>query len=289
MFKFAFAGHRLVAMLGLCVLAAMGAAPTQDFVGRAAAQTGATGLEAVPDLSGRWVRRGQFPSTYEIPQDPSLRPGPLVNTITGENQGLVWVADHTNALLKPWVAEYLRLRGEAELITVGTIAHNLCWPSGVPQAINLRENVTFLQEENLVTILYQRDHMVRRVYLNEEHPDNLTPSWYGHSVGHYEGDTLVIDTIGMNANTGTDRFNTPHTEQLHVVERYRVIEDGEACEALRVTIRVEDPGAFNMVWYAQATYRRNQNGFEEIVCMENNRDVVTGRDYPGPVDYSPDF
>jgi hypothetical protein len=239
----------------------------------------------VPDFSGSWQRAGQFPSTFEVPADK--QPGPLVNTITGENAGLIWVADHTNPMLKPWNAEYLKKRGEQEIIEVNNVAHNLCKMSGVPQVINLREPVQFLQEPHMITIIYQRDHTVRWVYLNEEHPKDLKPSWYGHSVGHYEGDTLVIDTIGMNDLTGIDRFNTQHTTQLHVVERYRMVQDGQA---LRVDITVEDPGAFNSTWYAQATYRRQPHELiNEIVCAENNYDILTRTEFPIPKDETPDF
>jgi hypothetical protein len=93
----------------------------------------------------------------------------------------------------------------------------------------------------------------------------------------------------MNDKTGVDRFNTPHTTQLHVIERYRMIENGQA---LRVNITVEDPGAYNSVWHAQATYRRAEwKPLEEIVCAENNRDITKGGDaeYPIPVDNTPDF
>src|SRR5690348_4764509 len=217
------AALRTVFAAGLTALAAAlpVAAPAQN----AATEAKPSG---VPDFSGLWQRVGRgvpAPSTFEVPEE---KPGPLVNTITGEKAGLEWVADSTNPILKPWNAEYLKKRGEREVIEVNNVAHNLCWPSGVPQVINLREPVQFLQEKNAVTILYQRDHMVRRVYLNEKHPAKLTPSWYGHSIGHYEGDTLVIDTVGMNDKTGVDRFNTQHTTQLHVIERYRMIENGQA-------------------------------------------------------------
>ena len=238
----------------------------------------------IPNFAGYWQRRGEYPSTWEVPDDPSQRPGPLVNTLTG--QGLLWVADHTDPVLLPWNAEYLRERGEQEVIEVNTVAHNICWPSGVPQVSNLREPVQLLQEEDQVTILYQRDHQVRYVHLNQKHPEHVEPSWYGHSVGHYEGDTLVVDTIGLREGTGVDRFNTQHTEQLHVVERFRLIEDGQA---LRVNFVVEDPGAFTQPWYGQATYGARPGPITEVVCAENNRDITAGIDglYPVPRDDGP--
>jgi hypothetical protein len=245
----------------------------------------AASVAKVPDFSGSWQRGGQFPSTWEVPADKT--PGPLVNTITGDQAGLVWVADHTNPILKPWNAEYLKKRGEQEIIEVNNVAHNLCRMSGVPQVINLREPVQFLQEPHMITIIYQRDHTVRWVYLNEKHPENLKPSWYGHSVGHYEGDELVIDTVGLNDQTGVDRFNTQHTTQLHVIERYKMIDNGQN---LRVEVTVEDPGAFNSTWYAQATYRRQPHEpIDEIVCAENNYDILTRSEFPIPKDETPDF
>src|SRR2546421_509944 len=81
-----------------------------------------------------------------------------------------------------------------------------------------------------VRILAQHDGDVRRVYMNVPHSANVKPSWYGESVGHYEGGTLVIDTIGLNDKTFVDNFRTPHSEKLHVVERYRLIEDGKRLE-----------------------------------------------------------
>lgn len=240
----------------------------------------------VPDFFGYWQRSGKFPSTWEVPDDPAQRPGPLVTTIHDEREGLVWVADYDNPILQPWNADYLRERGEKEVIEVQTIAHNICWPSGVPQVANMREPVQFLQEDNQITIIYQRDHQVRYVHLNEQHPEHVEPSWYGHSIGHYEGDTLVIDTIGLRDWTGVDRFNTRHTDKLHVVERYRVVDDGQA---LRLNFVVEDPGAFTQPWYGQATYATHRGPIHEVVCAENNRDITQGLDgeYPVPKDNGP--
>jgi hypothetical protein len=73
----------------------------------------------------------------------------------------------------------------------------------------------------------------------------VKPSWYGESVGHYEGDTLVVDTIGLNNKSFVDHFRTPHTEKLRVVERWRLIEGGNKLE---VHVTVTDPDTFNQPW-----------------------------------------
>ena len=83
-----------------------------------------------------------------------------------------------------------------------------------------------LQQPDKITMLYDGDHEVRRVRMNVPHPAQVTPSWYGDSVGHYEGDTLVIDTVGLRIGpfSAVDQYGTPYTQALHVVERYRLID-----------------------------------------------------------------
>jgi hypothetical protein len=89
-----------------------------------------------------------------------------------------------------------------------------------------------LQQPNKITIVYDHDHQVRHVHLHETHPAQVTPSWYGHSVGHWERDTLVIDTMGIKIGpfSMVDMFGTPHSPALHVIERYSLIEYRAAIE-----------------------------------------------------------
>ena len=135
----------------------------------------------------------------------------------------------------------------------------------------------------MVSIIWERDHHVRRIYLNQEHSENPEPSWFGESVGHYEGDTLVIDTIGMNSETFVDFFRTPHTEQLHVVERWQLSEDGKQFEIL---ITVEDPGTFHAPWQVIRRLERGEAEFRESICREGNFRLF---DYGIPIDETPDF
>jgi hypothetical protein len=150
-----------------------------------------------------------------------------------------------------------------------------------------------LQQPDKVTILYGYDHQVRRVRLNQPHPAQVTPSWYGDSVGHYEGDTLVIDTVGIKVGryAMVDWYGTPHTDALHVVERYRLIDaeaakDGFVRDAkqhnvqmgasanpqgkfLQLRFTVEDSGVFTTPWTATMTYGRSRADWAEAVCAEN--------------------
>jgi hypothetical protein len=104
-------------------------------------------------------------------------------------------------------------------------------------------------------MIYSGNQEVRRVYLDVPHTANPKPSWYGESVGYYEGDALVIDTIGQNDKTFIDNYRTPHTEKIHVVERWRLIDGGKMLE---VNVRIEDPDTFKEPWSAIQRYRRVQ-------------------------------
>jgi hypothetical protein len=201
------------------------------------------------------------------------------------------VADLSNPILQPWVREELRkLNARALTETMLFTPKERCWPIGVPGFLLYPVTpVYFLQTPTQVVMIWEEDHMARHVYLTDRHSPNVKPSWFGESIGHYEnGDTLVVDTIGLNTRTFVDSYRTPHTERLHVIERFKIIEGGKALEAIA---HVEDPGAFNMPWSAMQRYRRADRGpMGEAVCAENNAKFF---DYdkiePIPTADKPDF
>ena len=147
--------------------------------------------------------------------------------------------------------------------------------------------VFFLQTPKEVVLLATSDHMVRHIHLNVPHSRNPKPSWYGDSVGHYEGNTLVVDTIGITTKTFIDNYRTPHTEQLHVVERFHMIEAGKILE---VKVHVEDSGAFTTPWDASQRYVRSEKApLTEVVCAENNTNYFHYEVDPMPIAAKPDF
>ena len=242
--------------------------------------------QSVPDLAGFW-NHSVAAIDFEAP--PAGGPGPVRNTTPIVGRNPIWVGNYENPILLPWTAAEVKRFGELEQEGRGPpTAQMLCMPSGVPNAHTLMGSVQILQAPDLVLIVHQRDHQVRRVYMNVPHREDPAPSWYGDSVGHYEGDTLVIDTIGLNDRTVTDRNGTPHTETMHVVERYRIADGGRAME---VQFTVEDPNAFTTPWSAMVRYQRNarQQVLEEEICAEYNFDVVTKEMFPIPVAETPDF
>jgi len=199
------------------------------------------------------------------------------------------VADLSNPILQPWAREELRKANEKSLSgRYVAIPKERCLPVGVPAFSVLPATpIYFLQMPKEVTLIWSQNYQARHVYMNVPHSAKPIPTWYGESVGHYEGDTLVVDTVGLNTKTYVDNYFTPHTEQLHVVERYRMIEDGKTLE---VNIHVEDPGAFTTPWNAVQRYRRMDNvPMPETVCLENNADHFNQGFDPIPTAEKADF
>src|ERR1700683_4231149 len=254
----------------------------------------AQGKAATPDLSGIWVH------PFWPGFDPPLSgPGPVVNRSrlpSGVGNSDQLVGEYTNPLLKRQAAEVGRKHGEISKagVTYPTPA-NQCWPQPPPY-IFWTIGVQFLQEPDRVTLFYSNpDHEFRQVRLNGSQPAQVTPSWYGDSVGHYEGDVLVVDTVGIKRGpfAMVDMYGTPHSPALHVVERYRLIDLEEAKGALernekensrgvysevdpdyrgkllQLHFTVEDEGVFTMPWTATITYRRALGGWTDPLCAEN--------------------
>jgi hypothetical protein len=200
------------------------------------------------------------------------------------------VADLTNPILKPWAIEEMRKANDGVL--AGKIpfrARERCYPAGVPGWViyTLAEPILILQTAKQVTMINHGGPEVRRIYLDVPHSASPKPSWYGESVGHYEGgDTLVVDTIAISTRTFIDNYRTPHTDQLHVIERYKLIDGGKAIE---VRISVDDPGAFTTPWSAVQRFRRVPHEWTEDICAENNFDFLQYEVAPLPQAAKPDF
>ena len=165
---------------------------------------------------------------------PASGPGPVISekdhpyVPNGGGQSTFRVADLSNPILRPWVVAQMKKANQEVLAgKIPFTARERCWPGGVPD-IDVYERdrpVYFIQTPKQVLVVTEHDEQVRHIYLNVPHSRNVTPSWYGESVGHYDGDTLVVDTIGLNDKTFVDNYRTPHTTALHVVERFHLSDE----------------------------------------------------------------
>ena len=289
------------------------------------------GDASIPDFSGIWSHPS-FPGF----EPPASGPGPVVNksrrpqvnfdgrVLPADNSVLVsnpaqLVGDYTNPILKPQAAEVVKKKGEVELSGMVSPTPTIqCWPEPVPYIFN-GVAMQMLQLPDKIIFLYPNDHQARYVRMNQAHPVTAAPSWYGDSV--YEGETLVIDTVGVKVGpfAMVDFYGTPYTQALHVVERYRLLDYEAAKEGLERDARenlrpargadagsapdysyrgkhlqlqftVEDEGVFTMPWSATITYRRGAEAWREVVCAENMLELaMAGRNAAVPTADKPDF
>lgn len=202
------------------------------------------------------------------------------------------VADLNNAAarnLKPWALDALKKQNALVLSGKnGETRQARCWETGVPDIHEAPWDLFFIQtQKEVVMILGGAGQQVRRVYLDVPHLTNPKPSWFGESVGHYEGgDTLVVDTIGQNDKTFVDGYRTPHTTALHVIEKYKITEGGKV---LDVSFTADDPGTFNNPWGARKPRYRVDRPWEEEVCASNNDDKFNLGFEPVPIAAKIDF
>jgi hypothetical protein len=144
-----------------------------------------------------------------------------------------------------------------------------------------------VQTDKEILFVQELDQQTRHIYMNVPHSAHPKPSWYGESVGHFEDGELVVDTIGMNDKSFVDNYRTPHTDQIHVVERFKMVDGGKA---LQVTATVDDPGAYNMAWSAVQRWKRGpERQVLEQICAENSEEFYNYSVVPMPQTKTPDF
>jgi len=306
---------KLRSVLKAVTLAAIAAAP--------ASLQAAPGGNTKPNFSGIWAHPW-------LPGFEALASGPtalvnLARTPEGRSIQTRLVGDYKNPILKPEAADTVRKFGDQSKASFGYHnPRNQCWPNGLPFVLSSNGLQIFDRGDHL-TMIYREDHQVRRVRMNASHPANVTPSYYGDSVGHYEGDTLVIDTVAIKPGPFAmiDWFGTPQTPALHIVERYRLIDRDQAQEGvqrankdnvlpqfnnppvvdfnssgkwLQLLFRVEDPNVFTTPWFATVTFgpsvktlAAGAEPWPENVCGENPRKYGTEEDVQLPTAKAPDF
>jgi hypothetical protein len=206
------------------------------------------------DLNGLWVGGG--PNT-DIEREGGLKPGQLVSL-----------------LLPP--ARAIFERRQSNRTDDPTL---WCLPFGVPRAsvypFRFLQNFTHKSATHIYMLQEGNIHSYRQIFVDgRKHPQDLDPTWFGHSIGQWENDTLVIDTVGYNDKFWFDRRGFPHSEQLHTIERWTRVDEGHMTN--RVTI--DDPGAYARPWDAAFNAQLAPAGDEilEYICQENNQLGVAG-------------
>ena len=183
-----------------------------------------------------------------------------------------FIYDMTDAMKKgdefpiqPWALKLAKDRQSEE------DPEALCLPTGVPRLAPYPWSI--VQGPKHIYIVFEGNiHSYRQIFMdNRKHSADPNPSWYGESIGHYEGDTLVIDTIGFNDRSWLDQDGHPHTEDLHVIERYTRTDE----QTLRYEVTIDDPKTYSKPWTSAYTIPWHEGSeLMEYVCQENNKDVL---------------
>jgi hypothetical protein len=231
------------------------------------------------------------------------------------------VDDYRNPILTPEAAAVVKQNGELTIAGKGfPNSQDQCRPMAPPFTFAMQLTLVMLPtKDGNIAIVYDQNMSVRHIRMNATHPANLAPSSMGDSVGHWEGDTLVIDTVGIkiDAFTAVDRFGTPQSEAMHVVERYRLIDGALAkaqidkyetsegtveggrrvagynpdtsLEGLELEVTMEDPKVFTTPLTARFTYRPVTSQWQESVCADNPIEHYKGEWIGLPKADHPDF
>ena len=208
--------------------------------GTAVAQSAPRARDGHPDLTGVWAPDGKYSGDFT----KAVKPGDSI-------------------VLLPSAEKLMQAEKKS-----GDPAGR-CLPMGVARLSTSPQKC--VQTPAKVVILDQGDiHSFRIVYMNgRPHPAELTPTWVGDSIGHWDGDTLVVDTVGFNDRTWLDSVGHPHTDKLHVIERYR----RPNFNTLSREVTIEDPGAYAKPFTLEGSYR-----------LLTNRDIREQYCYTSPVD-----
>jgi hypothetical protein len=197
--------------------------------------------DGIPDLSGAWMGGGS--NSGDISK--GLKPGEEV-------------------VMQPWAEALMKTRKSQDDPEAN------CLPTGVPRGAPYPWRI--VQTPTHYFILFEGNiHSFRQIFMNGKHPDDPDPTWYGHSIGRWDKDTLVVDTVGFNDKFWFDYLGHPHTEKLHTIERYTRTDLGN----MTIEVTIDDPGAYAKPFTTTGRARLQPNTeLIEYICQENNIDLV---------------
>jgi hypothetical protein len=239
-----------------------------------------------PDLSGVWFSADVVPDPSCAPTDPTcisqgLAPIRMFHIGTTSVPDHVPTNDELVALLpyQPWAADLVRKRLTWQQTMQGDTLkgaiidpHARCLPPNFPRAWELPQYKKILQTRGVIAILHEFQATYRQIFTDGRAlPSDPQPSWNGYSTGHWEGDTLVVDTVGFRDDLWLDISGSPLTDAAHVTERIRRVNFGR----LDIQVTINDPKAYTRPWTAQMDQALAlDTDLLDDICLENERDAA---------------
>jgi len=230
---------------------------------------GRVNFGAPPGEKGIWMPNGR--PILAIPEGTPITAGDPQGRAAFSGPPFPGKLTESQVPFQPWAREIYAYR-ETNLYE----PYIRCKPSGVARPFVNPFGIEFVDMPELQT-MYTFDgnlHTYRTIYMDgRQHPKDLVPNYYGHSIGHWEGETLVVDTIGFNERFWMDREGMPHTDKLHLTERFTRTD----FNSMKFEMTIDDPGAYTAPWKTGFFLRWTPGEFYEFICQENNQVVdVTG-------------
>jgi hypothetical protein len=207
-----------------------------------------------PDLTGVWNMQNNAQTRYHAysfsAQEPPMTP---------------WAQERFKAN-KPSFGPHA-VEDSNDPVNPTTVSAVGCFPPGVPRIYLQPFPMEVIQTPGRVILFYEFSHLVRQIFTDgRKHNTDLGATWMGDSIGTWEGDTLVVDTIGFNDKTWLDRAGHPHSTDLHVVERIRRADQN----TLQIAVTMEDPKAYTKPWSDTLTFRLHPKwNISEMICEDN--------------------
>lgn len=183
------------------------------------------------------------------------------------------------AQTKPGYGSKVQEQGNDPILT--------CNPSGLPRILAFRQPYEIVQNRDRTFMFYEREHAWRQIWTDSRgHPKDMEPTWMGHSVGKWDGDTFVVDTVGFNDKSWVDLYGDPHSDQMHLIERYKRIDQN----TLTMQLTLDDPKAYTKVWVGDTKFYRllpKHAEMEELLCAPEEENTYNNRIGTPAVDTSP--
>ena len=262
--------HVRIATAGSLLLLLVGVQSSAQWIGYETKGTPRT-ADGKPNLSAPTPRTGEgkpdLAGVWQATSDPNDPAGGIEGNVAPKYM-INMLRDYKVAPMTAWAAEIYKQRNDNKLQGNPMIR---CLPAGVPRLDAYTHPFKIVQTRDLIVILYESQTLFRQIFLDgRAHPKDPEPSWLGYSIGKWDGDALVVETVGFNDKTWLDGGGHPHSDAMRLTERYRRRDFGH----MDIEIMIDDPKAYTtQIRYVQPQELMVDGELIEYICNENVKPV----------------